>query len=234
MCERERRFVMPIVTLRASLEELLHQRCFFLFMAELVMLISMPFLAGTASGRWVITLTNAIVLVTAVAAVGRTRFSFVIAFLLALPALVFRLLSVDGSSPGYIALAWSCNALFYVFVLANLLHYVLRRDVMTADKLYGAVAAYVLIAILWAFLHGVLQYFHPGAYAFGGTPKALDMGELIYFSFTALTTTGFGDITPMVIHSRFLTMMEMVTGVMYIAILIARLTGVYPVVVKKP
>jgi len=227
---------MPIVTLRAPLrarvEEMLHQRCFILFMALLVLLVSMPFLYESASGRWIITLTNVFVLVTAVAAVSRTRVSLVIAISLALPALVLRLLAAGSPSPGQLALAWGCNALFYVFVLTNLLHYVLRRDVMTADKLYGAVSAYVLIAILWAFLHGVVQYFHPGAYALGGTPKDLDMGELIYFSFTALSTTGFGDITPMVIQSRFLTMLEMVTGVMYIAILIARLTGVYPVVTK--
>ena len=225
---------MPDVTLRAQVEEILHQRCFFLFMALLVLLISTPFLSETAGGRWIITLANVVVLVSAVAAVGRTKFSFVIAFLLALRAIVFRLLAVEGSGAGYITLAWGCNALFYVFVLANLLHYVLRRDVMTADKLYGAVAAYVLIAICWAFLHGVLQYFYPGAYALGGTLKALDVGELIYFSFTALSTTGFGDITPVLIQSRFLTILEMVTGVMYIAILIARLTGVYPVVAKKP
>ena len=224
---------MPIVTLRARMDEMLHQRCFILFLALLVMLVSMPFLSATTGGRWIIALANVVVLVTAVAAVGRTRLSFVIAILLALPALVLRLLSTGSPSPGQFALAWGCNALFYAFVLANLLHYVLRRDVMTADKLYGAVCAYVLIAIMWSFLHGVMQYFHPGAYALGGTPKALDMGELIYFSFTALSTTGFGDITPMLIQSRFLTMLEMVTGVMYIAILIARLTGVYPVIEPK-
>jgi len=228
---------MPIVTLRAPLrarvEEMLHQRCFILFLALLFLLVSMPFLADTASGTWIIVLANACVLVTAVAAVARTRFSLVIAIILASPALVLRFLAMGSPSPGQFALAWGCNAVFYAFVLANLLHYVLRRDVMTADKLYGAVSAYVLIAILWSFLHGVVQYFHPGAYALGGTPKFLDMGELIYFSFTALSTTGFGDITPMVIQSRFLTMLEMVTGVMYIAILIARLTGVYPVIEPK-
>jgi hypothetical protein len=104
---------------------------------------------------------------------------------------------------------------------------------MTGDKLYGAVAAYILIDVLWANLHGVLQYVYPGAYAFGGTPKALDMTELLYFSFTALTTSGFGDITPALMQSRFLTILEMITEVMYVAILIARLTGVYPVVTKK-
>lgn len=219
--------------LRARVAEMLNQRCFVLFLSLLALLIAMPFLSETASGRWVLVFANAFVLVTAVAAVGRTRFSFVIAVLLALPALVLRLLATESISPGHFALAWGCNALFYTFTLANLLHYVLRRDMMTADKLYGAVSAYMLVAILWAFLHGVLQYFYPGAYAFGGTPKALDMGELIYYSFTALTTAGFGDITPMLIQSRFLTILEMVTGVMYVAILIARLTGVYPVVGTK-
>ena len=59
------------------------------------------------------------------------------------------------------------------------------------------------------FLYGVL---YPGAYAVGGMVKALNMGELIYFSFTALSTAGFGDISPMLIQSRFLTILEMVTG----------------------
>jgi hypothetical protein len=104
---------------------------------------------------------------------------------------------------------------------------------MSGDKLYGAVAAYILIAVLWANLHGVTQYFHPGAYALGGTPQAFGMPELIYFSFTTLCTVGYGDITPVLIQSRYLTVLEMITGVMYVAILIARLTGVYPVVDKK-
>ena len=224
---------MPII-MPHRWEQILQQRCFLLFLALLALLIAMPFLSETAHGRTIITLVNVMVLLTAVAAVGRSWFSLVIAVFLVLPALVFRFLALESNSPGYFALAWGCNAVFYTFTLANLLHYVLRRDEMTADKLYGAVAAYMMVAILWAFLYGVLQYFYPGAYAVGGTPKALDMGEMIYFSFTALSTAGFGDITPLLIQSRFLTILEMVTGVMYVAILIARLTGVYPVVAPKP
>jgi hypothetical protein len=216
-----------------SLTQILEQRCFFLFLALLALLIALPFLAETTHGPIILTLVNVMVLLTAVAAVGRSRFSFVIAFILVLPALFFRILAIESNSPGYFALSWVFNAVFYSFTLADLLHYVLRRDVMTGDKLYGAVSAYILVAVLWANLHGVVQYVYPGAYAVGGTPKALDMTELIYFSFTALTTSGFGDVTPMLVQSRFLTVLEMVAGVMYIAILIARLTGVYPVVERK-
>jgi hypothetical protein len=219
--------------LNQRLAKILEQRCFFLFLALLALLIAVPFLGETAHGPVILTLVNVIVLLTAVAAVGRSRFSFVIAILLVVPALVFRFMALESSLPGHLALSWGFGAVFYTFILAELLNYVLRRDLMTADKLYGAVAAYMLVAILWAHLHGVLQYFYPGAYAFGGMPKTLTMADLIYFSFTALTTAGFGDITPVVIQSRFLTILEMVTGVMYVAILIARLTGVYPVVAKK-
>jgi hypothetical protein len=216
------------------LGQILQQRCFLLFLALLALLVAVPFLSEIPYGRIILAIVNVIVLLTAVAAVGRSWLSFVIAVILVLPALVFRFLALESSLPGYLALSWGFAAIFYLFILADLLHYVLRRDFMTSDKLYGAVAAYILVAMLWANLHGVTQYFYPGAYAYGGTPKALDMTDLIFFSFTALTTAGFGDITPALIQSRFLTILEMVTGVMYVAILIARLTGVSPVVAPKP
>jgi len=225
---------MPIVTTHLRLAQMLEQRCFFLFLALLALLVAIPFLGETAHGRVIIVLVNISMLVTAVAAVGRSRLSLAIAFSLAVPTLAFQLLALQSGDSGHKALSWGCNAVLYTFTLGHLLHYVLRKDKITADKLYGAVAAYMLIAILWAFLSGVLQYFYPGAYALGGTVKALDLRELIYFSFTALTTAGFGDITPVLVQSRFLTIFEMVTGVMYVAILIARLTGVYPVVGTKP
>jgi len=225
---------VTIATVNPRLSKILEQRCFFLFLALLALLIAVPFLGETVHGRILIGFVNVVVLVTAVAAVATSRVSFVIAILLGLPTLGFQILALQSGSPAQFALYWGFAAAFYAFTLVHLLQYVLRRDKMTADKLYGAVAAYIMVAILWAFLYGVLEYFYPGAFAFNGTPKALNVAELIYFSFTALTTAGFGDITPVLMQSRFLTILETVTGVMYVAILIARLTGVYPVVDKTP
>ena len=225
---------MSTIMLHPWWEQVRRNRCFFLFLSMLTLIVTMPFLSGATHGRLIIGVLNIIMLLTAITAVGRSKFSFLFGLILAVPTLTFQVLAIQSGDAGDFALSWSCNATFYALTLIRLLAYVLHRDEMTADKLYGAVCAYVLIAILWAFLHGVLQYFYPGAYAFGGTPKTLDMGDLIYFSFTALTTAGFGDITPLLIHSRYLTLLEMITGVMYVAILIARLTGVYPVVEKKP
>jgi len=220
-------------SLSVRLAQILEQRCLLLFWALIALLVALPFLSETPHGQVILAVVNVIVLLTAVAAVGRTWLSFVIAVILILPALVFRFLALESGQPGHLALTWGFNAVFYIFILTNLLQYVFRRDLMSRDKLYGAVAAYILIAVLWANLHGVTQYFYPGAYALGGTPQAFGMPELIYFSFTTLATVGYGDITPALIQSRYLTVLEMVVGVMFVAILIARLTGVYPVVPKK-
>ncbi|HQR51034.1 MAG TPA: ion channel [Methylophilaceae bacterium] len=205
------------VTCPPRLAQVLENRCFLLLLALIVLLVATPFLAGSVGGKKIIGLLNVIILVTAVVAVERSRLSFAIATFLGLPTLAFQILALQSGLQGHFALCWGFAAAIYAFTIASLLHYVLRRDIMTADKLYGAAAAYIMIAILWAFLYGVLQYFYPGAYTYQGVPKVLDMtSELIFFSFTVLTTAGFGDITPMAIFSRYLTILEAVTGVMYV------------------
>jgi len=213
---------------------MLEQRCLMLFLVLLALLVAVPFLSGTPNGRLIIILFNAMVLLTAIAAVGRSRLELFVAALLASGTIVFQLLVLHTREVGYLALDKAFGAGFYAFALAHVLQYVLRKDKLTPDKLYGAVAAYMMIALLWALLYGVVDYFYPGSYAFGGTPKTLDLGDAIYFSFAVLTTAGFGDITPALVQARFLAILEQVTGVMYVAILIARLTGVYPIVETKP
>lgn len=224
---------MPAMTHRPFLARMLEQRCFFMFLALLALLVTMPFVVDSLLGRALVGLLNLLILLTAVAAVGRSRLSFLVAVALGLPTLAFQLLALASGLQGHLTLSWSFGAAFYAYAIAHLLHYVLRRDEMTADKLYGAVAAYIMIAIFWAYLFGVLQYFHPGAFALYGAPTTMNLADLIFYSFTVLTTAGFGDITPVLIQSRFPTILEAVTGVMYVAILIARLTGVYPVVGPK-
>ena len=212
---------------------MLEKRCMLLFAAVLALMVATPLLIGARHGREALGLVNALVFASGVAAVERSTFAVAAAIVLGVSSLFFQTLALQSGSDAHFALSWAVAALFYAYTVAHLLHYVLHRDSMTADKLYGAVAAYLLIGLMWAFVFGVAQYFIPGAYAYHGRPTHLDIAELIFFSFTVLTTAGFGDITPAAIETRFLTVFEAVTGVMYVAILIARLTGVYPLEPKR-
>lgn len=121
-------------------------------------------------------------------------------------------------------------AIYMAIVTIALLFYVLDRSAITTDKVFGAVAAYVLIAFSFASLFMLLLSVQPGAFYVAAANQAaarLEWPDLMYFSFTVLTSTGFGEITPVSRMARALVVIEQVLGVMYVAFLIARLANLY-------
>ena len=115
-------------------------------------------------------------------------------------------------------------------VTAALLYYVLDWQPITTDKVFGAVAAYVLIAFTFACLFGLLQQIQSHAFhasTVHAPDDRLDWSAMMYFSFTVLTSTGFGEITPVTRMARALIVIEQVLGVMYVAFLVARLANLY-------
>jgi hypothetical protein len=205
---------------------LLTHRCTFLFFALLLLLVTLPLMIDSAHGRIVANVINLCILLAAVAAVGRTRLAFGIAVLIALPVVGFQMLFFARADADYLIWSWAFGAAFYCMTLSLLLRDVLLPDAMNADKLYGAAAAYLMLGIMWAYFYGIVQYFYPGAFTPAGAP--LNLFDLLYFSFAVLTTAGFGDIVPVHAVARALAMFEQVVGVLYIAILIARLHSMYP------
>ncbi|MFO1415104.1 MAG: potassium channel family protein [Burkholderiales bacterium] len=219
---------MALRIARDALSRIFFQRCFYLFLMLLVLIVMAPFLPGTPSGRFGTNLINAFVVVATVAAVGRSLFSFALVLLLALPTLGFQWLGISESEPYWLVRSWAAGALLYAATLTYLLQYVFRREVMTADKLFGAAAGYLMLAILWAYLYAIIEYAYPKSFLVGGQPSGLDFYDGLYFSMTVLTSTGFGDITPLSRAARSVCMVEQVAGALFVAILIARLAGVYP------
>ena len=219
---------MTIGRARTTLALVFYQRCFYLFVAMLALVMAMLLLEPTPRGRIMLNGGNLLVVITAVAAIGRTQLSVVIALLLATPALIFQLLAIDGSDSQFLLHSWTFGAALYAATIAYLLRYVFQHDVMTADKLYGAAAAYLMLGALWAYLYAIADHVQPGSFAFGGAVVSPPIGDLVYFSFTVLTSTGFGDAVPLQRYARGLCVFEQLVGGLFLAILIARLAGVYP------
>jgi len=110
-----------------------------------------------------------------------------------------------------------------------LVSYVLDAGRVTADKVFGAIAAYVLLAMLFASLFAVLLLADPAALrGSADDDDRLGWFELFYFSVTMLTSTGFGDIVPANDRARAVIVVAQITGTMYVAFLIARLANYYP------
>ena len=116
----------------------------------------------------------------------------------------------------------------YAATIVLLLRYVFDREVLTADRLWGAAAVYLMIGILWSFLYAIVDRASPRSFASGGTVAPMELMDLLYFSFSTVTTTGFGDIVPLTRPARVAAIAESIIGQLFLAILIARLVGVYP------
>ena len=195
--------------------------CFFI--------LANPLISASVVGATALAASLLIILVLAVWAL-RARRPFVWALgafaFITIDALVADRLGANWIRP----LALAATAAFVSTVTVALLRYVLDRRPITTDKVFGAVAAYILIALSFASVFGLLQIFEPQAFhaAHGNGPDGrLNWSDLMYFSFTVLTSTGFGEITPASPLARALVVLEQVLGVMYVAFLIARLANMY-------
>lgn len=109
--------------------------------------------------------------------------------------------------------------------------YWIGRDIFTApnvtvDTVRGGVSVYFLIGFLWALLYGIVHTLNPSAFS---QPLIQQRSYLrtIHFSFTTLTTLGYGDIVPLSEVAQVLTNLEAIVGQMYSSVLIAILIGSY-------
>ena len=124
----------------------------------------------------------------------------------------------------------NCFGLFFLVLLTFLiLHQALREGPTTSHRIMGAVAAYLLIGMIWFLAYYLIALWIPGAFSIqepsapGGRESL--QSQLFYFSFVTLTTVGFGDITPTHEISRMFVVMEALVGQLYPATLLARLVS---------
>lgn len=103
----------------------------------------------------------------------------------------------------------------------------LSARVVDAEVLCAAISAYVLIGIAWAVAYTMLETLQPGAFALSADDAGHPWNALLYYSFTTLTTLGYGDVLPAMAIARAWAMVEAITGTIYLAVLIARLVSAY-------
>ena len=95
------------------------------------------------------------------------------------------------------------------------------------NRILGAIAAYLLIGLLFAQVFRLIAQWAPGAFLLHGAPRDYDtlVPLFRYYSFVTLTTLGFGDLSPIHPLARSMTVLEALIGVLYPAVLIARLVS---------
>ncbi len=124
--------------------------------------------------------------------------------------------------------------LFLACIGFAILSSVMRNERVTLDKISAALCSYLILGVIWAYLFSLLELLLPGS--FKGAAAVLGSGaedifqrsgfeNALYFSFTTLTTLGYGDVTPVTRVAQNLCAMEAVLGQVYLTVLVARLVG---------
>jgi hypothetical protein len=117
------------------------------------------------------------------------------------------------------------TALMLLLTVVIIVDRVLRLNQVTAQSIYGALSAYLLIGLMFASWFGALGKLVPGPFFADG--QLANAGTLQYFSFTTLTTLGYGDFTAVGSFGRAVAVLEALSGQVFLATLVARLVSAY-------
>lgn len=168
------------------------------------------------------------VFVTGPIAASRSRLTLYFTGFLAFSMLLLGLYSivVDDMHPVAIGLGVVFFAFLAGLVLRDLLF---ASDEVDEETLWMAVNVYLLIGLVFAFSYATIAFFDQSSFVgkFMDQPLRGQLYGFIYFSFVTLTTLGYGDLTPNNTFVGTLTYMEALIGQLYVAIMIARLVGLY-------
>ncbi len=206
-------------------------------LCSLVLFIVMiPFVEDIPNGAFLEPSLLTLVLGAGLMAVGGRRRVLMVGLFLLLPSVIFRWIhhvSPDLVSP---AVFLGFGLVFIGFVVANILSFILRAGRVDTEVICAGVSVYLLIGLLWSMAYKLLGTVSPDAFAFTNVPNAdqeMTSFNAFYFSFSTLSSVGYGDITPASKVARMLAVMEAVTGILYVAVLISRLVSLYSPLVRE-
>ena len=198
-----------------------------LLVSIVVMLLLSPLIEGGTARQELIVVLTSLVLFAAVRVAAHRQINRTIALCL---------VGFWSGAVG-IALLFKVSTLLIVadFLFAALcafttlaaLRHVATAKKITLDVLCGAAAVYLLLGLTWAITYSLLETFSPGSLALPNPEVQSAWTQVLYFSFTTLTTVGYGDVLPVSAFARIWSNLEAVAGTFYMALLVARLVSLY-------
>jgi hypothetical protein len=197
-----------------------------LLLVQLSGMLLYPFIETTHAGLVVFNAFGLLVLGFTVRMVrktpGQTWFSATLAITIMALLMLQSLFGMRHLLPWSSAL----EALFYFHAAYSLIAYMMDDYQATTDELFAAGATFTLLA--WGYTHVfiLIQTLQPGTFAAAvNADSARTWTELNYLSFALLSSTGIGDVIPLTPHARAVASVEMFTGLIYLAGVVARLIG---------
>ncbi|MDN5794250.1 MAG: potassium channel family protein [Intrasporangium sp.] len=119
------------------------------------------------------------------------------------------------------------HALFYFYIAYALIRYMFADNWVTRDELFATGATFTVVVWAYAYVYQTVQFIWPNSFTIHGgeLPGTRSWFELLYLSVTTMTNTGLSDIVAVTPHVRSFVMLQMLSGILYVALVVARLVG---------
>ena len=203
------------------------------------MLMGYPYLqAEGQAGRTIFEVLFTAMLFLSTYILCDSRRSTIIALVLGLPAVIAHVSYVFLPDTLSYGLPLGAFIIFYVYMEVSVLRHVSSPDAVDADIIFGAACAYIILGMIFAMAYAYVEQHQPGSFGnlITATDPILEPDEtfrgahfttFLYFSYTTLTTLGYGDIIPKTPAAQSLTSLEAVAGVLFVGAFVARLVSAY-------
>lgn len=197
-----------------------------LLFAQLFSLLLYPFLEGRAVQRSLFSVLGIAILGLVVLAVRSNKAPTQIGIALAIPASVLLLIQAITGSDKLLPYSSALEAILYFYAALGLIIYMLADHDISRDELWAVGATFTLVAWGFAYAYVVCQAVAPDSFTAAVDPQdPRTWMELLFMSFTTLSSTGLSDVVPIRPFARSLVMIEQLAGLGYVAIVVSRLVG---------
>ena len=206
-----------------------------LLAAQLAGVLLYPFMEASGVGRALFSVFGIAILGLVVLAVRSTPGLTWIGALLGIPATVLLLIQAVTGDDGLLPYSSALEAILYLYAAGALIAYMLADHEITRDELFAVGATFTLVAWAFAYIYTVCQAIEPGSFTAAVDPDGeRSWMELLFLSFTTLSSTGLSDVVPIKPFARGLVMLEQLAGIAYVAMVVSRLVGLMVVHRREP
>jgi hypothetical protein len=196
----------------------------------LLWLLLLPVVDSPLLGFRIAKLVMVAVLISALGVVGSNLFSFCLGIVLSASVVAADVVENFFDSTSLFVVVGCLRALALTYTAGIVLWETLRERNVTFDTVAGAASVYLLFGFVWATLFAIMERVQPGSFTASAHWMLANPDSSMpftYFSFVTLATLGYGDIVPARPAAAALTLVEALTGQLYMTILIARLVGLH-------